>query len=72
MININFHFNKFNISDEEFNEKEQRKVIVTNAVCELYNKWFMRLDEIFDELLNTEKKMSFALDSTLVIYFWWL
>ena len=56
MIHINFHFNKFNISDEEFNEKEQRKVIVTNAVCELYNKWFMRLDEIFDELLNTEKK----------------
>ena len=48
--------------------KEQRKVIVTNAVCELYNKWFMRLDEMFDELLNTEKK-SFALDSTLVIYF---
>ena len=49
-------------------DMKKRKVTVNNAASKLFNEQMVKLDDECNELSNAEK-MSFALDTILVIYF---
>ena len=49
-------------------DMKKRKVTVNNAASKLFNEQMVKLDDECNELSNAEK-ISFALDTILVIYF---